>query len=79
LLGTYELLGDYHLVDKYLDGIDKVTAADVQRVSKTYLVAANMTEGVLVPTGVLPHGGGGLSGGELRHAPDPGEVAEVIR
>ena len=44
--------------------IDKVTAADVQRVAKTYLVAANMTEGVLVPTGVLPHGGGGLSGGE---------------
>jgi zinc protease len=66
LLGVYEMLGDYHLVDKYLDGIDKVTAADVQRVAKTYLVASNMTEGVLVPTGVLPHGGSGLSGGELR-------------
>ncbi len=66
MLGVYEMLGDYHLVDKYLDGIDKVTAADVQRVAKTYLVASNMTEGVLVPTGVLPHGGGGLSGGELR-------------
>ena len=79
MLGVYELLGDYHLVDKYLDGIDKVTAAQVQRVAKTYLVAANMTEGVLVPTGVLPHGGGGLSGGELRHAPDAGEIAEVIR
>jgi zinc protease len=65
-LGVYEMLGDYHLVDKYLDGIDKVTAADVQRVAKTYLVASNMTEGVLVPTGVLPHGSGGLSGGELR-------------
>ena len=66
MLGVYEMLGDYHNVDKYLDGIDKVTAADVQRVAKTYLVATNMTEGVLVPTGVLPHGGGGLSGGELR-------------
>lgn len=66
MLGVYEMLGDYHLVDKYLDGIDKVTAADVQRVAKTYLVASNMTEGVLVPTGVLPHGGAGLSGGELR-------------
>jgi zinc protease len=65
-LGVYEMLGDYHLVDKYLDGIDKVTAADVQRVMKTYMVASNMTEGVLVPTGVLPHGAGGLSGGELR-------------
>ncbi len=30
------------------------------------MVASNMTEGVLVPTGVLPHGAGGLSGGELR-------------
>ncbi|HEY6301192.1 MAG TPA: pitrilysin family protein [Candidatus Binatus sp.] len=66
MLGVYEMLGDYHMVDKYLDGIDKVTAADVQRVAKTYLVATNMTEGVLVPTGVLNHGGGGLSGGELR-------------
>ncbi len=53
MLGVYEMLGDYHLVDNYLDGIDKVTAADVQRVAKTYLVAGNMTDGVLVPTGVL--------------------------
>ena len=66
LLGVYEMLGDYRLVDKYLTGIDKVTAADVQRVAKTYLVASNMTEGVLVPTGVLNHPSGGLSGGELR-------------
>ena len=66
MLGIYEMLGDYRNVDKYLDGIDKVTAADVQRVAKTYLVATNMTEGVLVPTGVLPHGGEGISSGELR-------------
>ena len=79
LLGMYEMLGDYHLVDKYLKGIDNVTADQVQRVAKTYLVATNMTEGVLAPTGVLPHGGGGLSGGELRHAPDAGEAAEAIR
>jgi zinc protease len=73
------MLGDYHLVDKYLDGIDKVTAADVQRAAKTYLVAGNMTEGVLVPTGVLNHGGDGLSSGELHHAPALGESAEVVR
>src|SRR5208283_2712038 len=79
MLGVYEMLGDYHLVDKYLDGIDKVTAADVQRVAKTYLLASNMTEGVLVPTGVLNHGGSGLSGGELHHAPALGESAEVVR
>jgi zinc protease len=66
LLGIYEMLGDYRMVDKYLNGIDKVTAADVQRVAKTYLVGSNMTEGVLIPTGVLNHPAGGMSGGELR-------------
>jgi len=68
MLGVYEMLGDYRLVDKYLEGIDKVTAADVQRVAKKYLIATNMTAGVLIPTGILPHGGGGLSGGQIRHA-----------
>jgi zinc protease len=68
MLGTYEMMGDYRMVDKYLDGIDKVTSADVQRVVKKYLVATNMTAGVLIPTGILPHeGGGGLSGGQVRH------------
>lgn len=80
MLGVYEMLGDYHLADKYLDGIDKVTAADVQRVAKTYLVATNMTEGVLIPTGVLPHGGGGgISGGELRHASTMPSADEAVR
>lgn len=69
-LGVWEMLGDYHLVDRYLAGIDKVTAADVQRVAKKYLVKANRTVGVLVPTGVLPHQqGGGGAGGPVRHAP----------
>ncbi len=68
MLGTYEMLGDYRLADKYLDGIDKVTAADVQRVAKTYLVATNMTQGVLIPTGILPQEGGGLSGGQVKHS-----------
>ena len=80
MLGVYEMLGDYHLADKYLDGIDKVTAADVQRVAKTYLIATNMTEGVLIPTGVLRHGGGGgLSGSEVRHAPSMTSAIEAVR
>src|SRR5215472_3244773 len=66
MLGVYEMLGDYHMVDKYLSGIEKVTAADVQHVAQTYLIAKNMTEGVLVPTGMLNRPSGGLSGGELR-------------
>ncbi|HZO80176.1 MAG TPA: pitrilysin family protein [Candidatus Binataceae bacterium] len=69
-LGVWEMLGDYHLVDRYLAGIDKVSAADVQRVAKKYLVKSNCTLGVLVPTGVLPHQqGGGGPGGPVHHAP----------
>jgi len=68
-LGIYELLGDYRQVDAYLPGIDKVTAADVQRVVRKYLVGDNRTTGVLIPTGMLPKGamGGGPSGGQVRH------------
>jgi len=79
LLGIYELLGDYKQVDEYLPGIDKVTAADVQRVARKYLVNENRTIGVLIPTGVLPKGalGGGLSGGQVRHI-DTSD-AEVVR
>jgi len=79
LLGLYEMLGSYKLVDQYLAGIDKVTAADVQRVARKYLVDSNRTLGVLVPTGVLPHGegGGAPGGGQVRHAEDM--LSEVAR
>ncbi len=68
LIGTYQLLGDYRMVDKYLGGIDKVRAEDVQRVARTYLTDTNRTVGVLVPTGLLPHGGGEGSHGPVSHA-----------
>ena len=68
-LGVWEMLGSYHLMDKYLTGIDKVTAADVQRVAKKYLVENNCTVGVLMPTGILPHEQAGGAGGTVRHAP----------
>jgi zinc protease len=79
LLGIYEMLGDYQQVDAYLPGIDKVTAADVQRVARNYLVGENRTTGVLIPTGVLPKGamGGGLGGGQVRHIDLPAD--EVVR
>jgi zinc protease len=66
-LGLYQMLGSYKMVDQYLANIDKVTAADVQRVAKQYLVEANRTVGVLVPTGVLPHESGGGIGGAVHH------------
>jgi zinc protease len=67
-LGLYQMLGSYKMVDRYLAGIDKVTAADVQRVARRYLVANNRTLGVLVPTGVLTHEGGGGIGGPVHHS-----------
>ncbi len=70
LIGVYQLLGDYRMLDQYLPGIDKVTAQDVQRVAQKYFVDHNRTTGVLIPTGVLPHQmGGGVGGGPVRHAP----------
>jgi hypothetical protein len=69
LLGVYQMLGDYHMIDDYLSQIDKITAADVQRVAKKYLVDSNRTVGVLVPTGVLRHEmAGGGAGGPVHHA-----------
>jgi hypothetical protein len=32
-LSVYEMLGDYRMLDRYLPGIDKVTAADIRSVS----------------------------------------------
>ena len=69
LLGVYQMLGDYKLVDQYLPAIDKVTAADVQRVAQKYLVITNRTVAVLEPTGLLPQqAGGSPSGGTVRRS-----------
>jgi len=69
-LGVYELLGNYKLIDQYLPAIDKVTAADVQRVAQKYLVKDNRTVAILEPTGLLPKqaGGGGPSGGTVHRS-----------
>src|SRR5580704_16422147 len=69
MLGQYELIGGYKQLDQYIPSIDKVTPADVQRVVAKYLVTSNRTLGTLVPTGLLPHPGGGPGGGAVRHAP----------
>jgi len=79
MLGLYQMLGNYRMIDEYMPNIDKVTAADVQRVAKAYLIKPNRTLGVLVPTGVLPHEEGGM-GGPVRHAPPlaGSELSEVL-
>jgi zinc protease len=69
-LGIYQMLGDYKMIDQYIPSIDKVTADDVQRVAKKYLVKDNRTVAILEPTGLLPKqaGGGGSSGGAVHHS-----------
>ncbi len=49
LLGQYESVASWKLLDKYVDGIRKVTAEDVMKVAKKYFTEDNRTVGVLVP------------------------------
>ena len=51
LLARFDLLGDWRSIDRYLPGIRAVTAEDLQRVAREYLVADHRTTGILVPTG----------------------------
>lgn len=48
--GIFEMLGDWRLIDKYLEGIRKVTPEDIVRVIKKYLHEDNRTVGILIPT-----------------------------
>lgn len=47
--GTFEMLGDWRLIDKYLDNIRKVTPGDVVKVANKFLNEDNRTVGILVP------------------------------
>jgi predicted Zn-dependent peptidase len=44
----YDGLGDWPYINRYADEVDKVTAADLQRVAKEYLVKDNRTVGVFL-------------------------------
>jgi zinc protease len=48
-LGTFEMVGGWRLMDRYLDGIRKVSPADVSRVAAKYLVKERKTTGILIP------------------------------
>ena len=50
-LGEYASLGDWELILKFIPGIRAVSAADLQRVAKTYLREENRTVGILIPEG----------------------------
>jgi zinc protease len=50
LLGTYEVFqGDYHKLYTTEEDINKVTAADIQRVAGKYFLATNRTVATLIP------------------------------
>lgn len=49
IIAMFEMLGDWKLIDRYFEGIRKVTPQDVQRVAQKYLVEDKRTVGILVP------------------------------
>ncbi|MBI4843438.1 MAG: insulinase family protein [Nitrospirae bacterium] len=49
ILAEFELIGDWRLKDRYIDGIEKVTPEDVQRVAVEYIIPDNRTVGTLIP------------------------------
>ena len=44
------MLGDWRLMDRYLEGIRKVTPEDVMKAARKYLNEDNRTVGILIPT-----------------------------
>lgn len=49
LIGSFEMIGGWRLLDTYLEGIRKVSAEDVSRVARKYLVSGRKTTGILMP------------------------------
>ncbi|MEW6001057.1 MAG: pitrilysin family protein [Nitrospirota bacterium] len=47
--GLFEMLGDWRLIDRYLEGIRKVKPDDIVKVAKKYLKEENRTVGILIP------------------------------
>jgi zinc protease len=77
--------GDYQFTDKYLAGVERVTAADVQRVAKKYLQDKFKTIGFFQPTQITGKAeAAGGSGGKTteNHSPgtpvDPAELAKYL-
>jgi zinc protease len=76
--------GDYQFTDKYLAGVERVTAADVQRVAKKYLQAKLKTVGYFQPTQITgksaPAGKDGKTAENFSPgAPvDPAELAKYL-
>jgi zinc protease len=49
LLAQYEVALNWRAIDDYIPSIRKVSAGDIQRVTKQYLIPDNRTVGILIP------------------------------
>ena len=49
MIGAFEMIGGWRLLDDYLAGIRKVSPEDVSRVARKYLVPERRTTGILIP------------------------------
>ena len=49
-IGYYEMVGNWRLVDSYLESMRKVTREDLRRVAQKYLQQDNRTVATLIPT-----------------------------
>ena len=49
LLGQFETVANWRLLEKYVDNIRAVTKEDIQRVAKEYFSEDNRTVGILIP------------------------------
>jgi zinc protease len=49
LLAEHEIALDWKAIDDYLPSIRNVSAQDIQRVAKRYLIPSNRTVGILIP------------------------------
>ena len=49
LLGQFETVANWNLLEKYVDNIRAVTKEDVQRVARQYFSEDNRTVGILIP------------------------------
>ncbi|MEJ2696416.1 MAG: pitrilysin family protein [Candidatus Sulfobium sp.] len=49
MIGAFEMIGGWRLLDTYLEGIRKVSPEEVSRVARKYLVPERKTTGILIP------------------------------
>ena len=70
-LGQMEIVDRYDRVDRFVDDMARVTAADVQRVTRTYLTPDLRTVGWLLPAG-------NEGGGNRARTGNPGKVLTAV-